>query len=123
MLFQTPHDRVKFQTNELDESTSMPYQKFLEFIYTNYFIRDRQSFTEALDSFKTILIDGSGEFTIISPEIDLSKYSFDELFKLNEKKEEETTFDIAVSQSKKFIDQLWKKSKEKNLKFLGKQKS
>jgi hypothetical protein len=122
MLFQTPHDRVKFQTNELDESTSMPYRKFIEFVYTNFFIKDRQSFTEALDSFKTILIDGTGEFIIISPEIDLSKYSFDELFKLNEKKEEETKLDIAVSNSKKFIDQIWKTNRSKNPFSLGKRK-
>jgi hypothetical protein len=123
MFFQTPYDRVKFRTDEFEEVTSMQYHKFVKFLYEGFFIKEREKLIDSLDSFKTILLDKSGDFIVVSPELDLSKYSFDELFELNGKKEDETNnLDTAVEQSKRLIEQLWKKSKEKNPFSLSKRK-
>lgn len=115
MFFQTPYNRVKFRTDEFEEVTSMEYHKFVKFLYQSFFIKEREKIIDSLDSFKTILLDKSGDFIIVSPDLDLSKYSFNDLFELNGNKEDKKDgIDIAVEQSKRLIEQLWKKSKEKN---------
>lgn len=84
IFFQTPYNRVKYITNELEDETSLLYKEFFDFITTTVKIKDSLKFKEALDTFKTVYLDCiTGEWEIKVRQIDSKELSFQNLLKLN----------------------------------------
>lgn len=88
IFVQTPHDRVRYVSDEMPEPNSMTYKKFVPFLFENFFIVNRKALIDSLDSFQTILLDTeSGEWKEQNTShIDITKYSFADLWELNKEK-------------------------------------
>lgn len=110
MFYQTPYDRVKYISDESEDTSSLSYAKFLEFLipilHKNYLeIKDH------LDSFHYIYLDmETCDFKQIIPQRDHS-ISFEELYELN--KNDAAPKDI-VDQSKEYMNNIFKWRKENN---------
>jgi hypothetical protein len=105
LFFQTPKDRVRFITNEIDSPTSLPYNKFISFVFENFNILNTKKFMDEVDSFQTVFLNGkTGNWEIKSPDRDTSKYTFDELYQIKKNKEEKNNKEI----NKGFIEHVWK---------------
>lgn len=122
LFFQTPHDRVKFMTDETyPDYTTLQYRKFCESIF-KYPIKDPGKVQEHIDTFHTIFLNlETGEWHQEFPDkID----SFEELTKLNptedEKKEQEKMKDEReVILTKRYFDKIWDNTKRNLFKNYG----
>ena len=115
LFFQTPAFRIKFITNELDTPTSLGYHKFVSFLFDNFRIVDTKGLMHELDSFQTVLLNGkTGQWKIEKPEINISKYSFEELYKLQVKKEEKEKEDKSIRDKlREYLGETWKEKQKK----------
>lgn len=103
LCYQTPYDRVKYRTSDIEEVSSMKYYDFIGFLRENFKISDFKNFVDQLDKFQTIFLDCQlGTWEIYEEERqDISTYDRKELLKLNDE-EVEKPKDI-VGQSKAFV--------------------
>jgi hypothetical protein len=54
--FQTPNDRVKFVTSEIETPQSMKYHDFMRYVQGSFRVHDYFGFRKAIDSFKDVVI-------------------------------------------------------------------
>lgn len=124
LFFQTPHDRVKFMTDETyPDYTTLQYRKFCESIF-KYPIKDPRKVQEHIDTFHTIFLNlETGEWHQEFPD-KIDSFSFEELAKLNptedEKKEQEKMKDEReITLTKKYFDKIWDNTKRNLFKSYG----
>lgn len=116
LFFQTPYDRVKFRTDEMEETVSKTYYKFKDYLFQNFYVLDSKGILDALDSFQTVLLEkDSGKWETISPNYDKEGITFEELFSINNKNKEtpETKDESLVKYGKATISNIWNKKKKK----------
>ena len=108
---QTQHNEIKYMT-ENEKINYLGYNDFLVNL-TKYPLFDRQNFKLELDKFQIIYIDlQTGKWEIKKPDLEKSNASFDDLYKLNGKKQEEekkSKSDLLIEKGHNFINN-WKGS-------------
>jgi len=112
---QTPYNTVRYMTNDMQDYTSMSYDKFLRMLMT-FPCRDYKDIRDHLDTFHSIVLNlDNGEYEQLKPEE--SKATFNDLLKLNPDanlvKEEEIKTDPILSK-RTFVDNLfnWRKKND-----------
>jgi hypothetical protein len=122
IFHQTPYDTVRYRTSETDNNFSLPYNKFLTFLFENYRPVRRIELINELDRFETIVLDkDTGEWKVIIPEVNIENFSFQKLAEENngiltpdaqkEKPEEIQN----LNRSKSFIENMWNNTKSKGI--------
>lgn len=119
IFFQTPFNRIKYITNELEDETLLLYDEFLEFIFRTVKVKDSLNFKEAIDTFKTIYLDCiTGEWQIKRREIDPKDLSFQNLLKLNPMPEiesnDKTELEYFVQNKKSTLNEYYIKRRKEN---------
>lgn len=86
VLYQTPHDTVRYLIPGLQKPVSLPIKKFMVFLYHGFYIKDKEDFLLRFSRFNTIYVNNfDGSHTVIErPE---QFPTFGELLRLNEKAE------------------------------------
>lgn len=106
LFFQTPHDRIKYITSELDDPASMPYYRFIKYLFTTFAANDKNELINKIDSFKTILLNGdTGEWKEETEEVDFSKYGLKDLILYNDKRIKERESDKKKKKGRRLEDQ------------------
>lgn len=106
---QTQHNEIKYMT----ENEKVNYLKYNDFLLnlTNYPLLDRQNFKVELDKFQIIYIDlQTGKWEIKKVDLSKSDATFDDLYKLNGKKQEDeikSKKDTLIEKGHSFINK-WK---------------
>ena len=104
-------DRVSFITEHNERRSSLPYRKFLEFLFERYPIVNRKELLKCLDRFDAIhLDDHTGKFEVVE-DIKTEASSFQDLMKLNRPKERKK--DSYVNRSKRFVDKILNRKERK----------
>ncbi|HNO27091.1 MAG TPA: hypothetical protein PKK94_29190 [Leptospiraceae bacterium] len=88
LFFQKPPGgRIKYITSEMEDPSSMEYEKFLTFLLKNFKCKDYSKLSHGIDSFQTIIAlrDGSWEIQPEEP-LDSSDQSLARLLEFNENK-------------------------------------
>ena len=102
-------DRVSFITEHAEKRSSLPYQKFIDYLFSNHPVVGRRKLLNCLDRFETIHLNTkTGEFRILEPEI-AEDTSFEDLLALNRSQSEaENKKSDYVNKAKTFIDRIRK---------------
>lgn len=106
---QTQHNEIKCMS-ENEKIIYLSYNDFLNNL-VKYPVLNRQNFKIELDKFQIIYINlQTGEWEVKKPDLEKSNASFDDLYKLNGKKQEEeikSKKDVLIEKGHNFINK-WK---------------
>jgi len=106
LCYQTPYNVVKYITDNLDTTTFLKYEKFMELVST-FRLENKEIFRENINKFKTLYIDIE-KSTWQLYEIEKEPATFDDLIDLNKKREEKkqvvSEIDIQKNAIKKFFE-------------------
>lgn len=103
LCYQTHYDYIKYLIPGLDRPASLPYKKFLDYVYSEMQIKDHAGFLRAIDSFETLYITEDGNVTTITQEGEQLSPDFLTMIKLkyveNQEKQTGATKTDAVTNS------------------------
>jgi len=107
IFYQNSHNRIVYLTsNNYEDKDSMNYYDFLNYVYTEFPVRDIEIFKEKIDSFKTIMLYDNGDWEIIVEET--PEATFEQMYELNKEDEEnKTAFDKQLDKSKTFLNSIF----------------
>lgn len=125
LFFQTPHNRIKYMTDETyPDYTSLPYKKFCDVIF-KYKIKDPNKVQEHIDTFHTLFLNlETGDWNEEFADQD-QVFSFEDLQKINPSEEEKAVIEKEsknreVELTKKYFNKVWENKRNKFFKDYGK---
>jgi hypothetical protein len=89
-FYQTPYDSVIYTLGDSDETFSLGYYKFKEYLFKNFFVRDLIGVQSELDRFSTIILLDDGSHILHQFDFSDLTQNYEELKEFNrEQKEKE----------------------------------
>lgn len=107
MIPSVGYAKVKYVTEhqENDRPMSLEYSKFLNFLFTNFTIKDKELLLKNLNEHQIIFLDNeSGQHYVKSLYEDAFKADYKTLIKLNNKPEEKPIPNTIIETFKKSLD-------------------